>query len=164
MKEEGEEEEWEKLIDRKWDVFWKRYQEDYPVAYDLNKKISKKMKKMFEKISPFYGEERPGTIKINKNGEVYSHEPGFLMLGATGETILEETKKIDRKNMEKINKKLDEIKNDLEKTQKYLRYYIPDLEDLVECPFCFEFNNPNVPHCIKCGKEVTIEENNDREK
>jgi len=58
----------------------------------------------------------------------------------------------------------EKFKDELEKTKRFLRYAIPDIENLIECPFCFEYTNPSTPLCIKCGKELPIEEKNDKEK
>jgi len=142
--------EWEKIKkemkeiqDRKWKIFWKRYKESYPEYYKVMHEVTTKIAEIFEKISPFVGEDRKGTWSIDKNGKVRATDIDFIMFGVIGKVALD-----------KIKSDIDEIERKLDKIERYLQYAIPEIDKLIECPYCGAFNPPNVEFCTKCGKQL----------
>ena len=121
------------------------------MAIEKEFNASIEIEEMFERLSPFYGEKREGGFEINENGEIYSCEPFSLMLGTIGKIMKKEQ-----------DSKSDEIKNELQKIQRYLKYAIPELENLIECPHCKEYNPPDGLYCIRCTKKIIIEESNEK--
>ena len=38
------------------------------------------------------------------------------------------------------------------------------LEDLIDCPYCKEYNPPDASYCIRCTKKITMEESDEKDK
>ena len=138
---------------KKWESFWKRYVETYPRAYNITNDVCTKIEEMNERASPFIGEETPSEFYLDEEGKIRTSEQFFLMFGALGETIL-------RKMEKNVKGDLDKTKDELQKMQRLLKYAIPDLEDLIECPHCSEFNPPDKKYCVHC-QEIIKEDLNE---
>jgi hypothetical protein len=39
----------------------------------------------------------------------------------------------------------------LDKIEKFLRYAIPEIDNLIQCPFCKEMNPPDKQFCVHCS-------------
>ena len=126
------------LFSKRWELIGKRYKEMYPEIYQFTRETCKKIQEIFEKISPNYGEEVSGDFRIDEDGDVRCSEAFPFMLGAIGEMINKEIKKVHR----------------------YLKYAIPELENLIECPYCRGYNPPDASYCICCTKKMYIDEKN----
>jgi hypothetical protein len=163
----------------------------YPVSNDFINKTLTKTEEIFEKISPYYGEGKSdGMFFIDEDGHLCTTDPFVCLLGSIGEVIddlsktqYEEIMKETKENIgeiiqQKTNKLIEEktkeqstelieIKTELQKIERLLKYAIPDLENLIECPLCKEYNPPDKKFCINCNgqiNEVVVKIKRKREK
>jgi len=156
--EDIEEIEWKKLMEKKWDIFWKRYKELYPNSCLFSLEVAKKIEEMFEKTSPFIGEKLATEFYLDENGKIKTFEQFFLMFGAIGEIFQNEFNNLIKKETETLNQELIEIKNKLQRMGRLLKYAIPDMENLIECPHCKDLNPPDKKFCVHCNSQIsTIE-------
>lgn len=128
----------DKSAEKKWKIIGERYAEMYPNGFNFAMGVALKTEEIFRKISPHYGDKIKELIEMDEDGYLVGSEIFPFILGAIGEMINKETKKI----------------------QSYLKYATPDLENLIECPYCKEYNPPDKKYCVHCQKQIIKEDLN----
>jgi len=110
---------------------------------------------IWNQINPQLGKGSNSFLATDKNGRVYGNYLYHTYLVALGE-VLKDLFELQEKHIKSLEK--------IGKIEKYLKYAIPELENLIECPYCNEYNPPDKKYCIYCQKEIIKEDLNEREK
>lgn len=150
-----DEEYWKKQNDIRNKTFWDRYKSIYKEGFLIDNKITDKLEEVYKKISPSMGQYTSGEFHFTEEGNVVSLEPFHIMLGTIGGVVTEEIGNLIKMEKEKQNIELTGIKKELQKIERFLKYAIPDLEDLIECPHCKEYNPPDKKFCIQCNGQIS---------
>ena len=129
------------LKPKQWEIFFKRLKEQNADVYMFIQEFRERSHKLWDKISPEYGEKFVGYFDIREDGKLRGSPPFYVMLAVLFEIFNEEISKIRR----------------------YLKYTIPEFDSLIECPFCHEYNPPDVSFCIYCNKSLPEVENEERQ-
>lgn len=130
-------------------IFLKRLEKNYKFGHSFDMMVWDKLKDIWEQTNPKLGVFEFGAPQSTEDGKVSAPYIFHAFMTALGE--------VHNEFFEHQDKEINEV---LDKFTRYLKYAVPELENLIECPFCKEFNPPDKTYCVHCQKEIISVEKN----
>lgn len=124
-----------------------RLKKNYNFGMTFNMMVWEKLREIWTQINPHIGYFDYGTFFTDQNGQVSGNYLFNSYLVSIGEVLMELFEFQD-KQMQKTTEKID-------KMEKYLKYAVPDFDNLIECPHCKQMNHPDKKFCVYCNTQIS---------